>query len=705
MKHEYLFEALLEEIPAWMLPSRLAMLRDGVAAVIRSFTGGEPEEDAILAGATSRRIWFRIAALPERQADREEEVKGPPQKSAYDASGAPTKALLGFLKKNGAEAAQVAVRDDYVWLRRTVPGLAATDVLQREIPRIVEGIRWPKMMRWGNGDFSYIRPLHSIVSLYGGTHLPLSIFGIASGTATRGHRILANESVEIASYDDYVAKLRAAHVVVSADERIAAMHDRCTSLAAEIGGTPAADDSIWEQWSYLTEDPGIVRAEFNREYLTLPDEVLTTVMRVHQKQLPIYVNGKLSNALLAVMDHDADPDGNAASGNAFVCNARFADAKFFYEADRRHPLRGRLDMLEHLQFQEKLGSYREKTRRIVSVAAAIHEKSGSRVDAANLAAAAEICKCDLVTEMVKEFTDLQGQIGGIYAREEGLPEDVWSAVYDHYKPSSVDGDVPRNESGAIVSMSDKLDTLCGFFAIGQKPTGSKDPFALRRAAQGIVQILLHRDGWKIDLGIDALIDAGLEGYYGHLSDQNRDQIRHELRDFFAERVRTLLGGAPYEFAYDEIAAAMEAGWTDSLLDLEDRVRALAGMRNARNFLSILDSAKRIANITAGAPATAIQRALLQEPAEKRLAELAQLVGEHIDELISERKYSAALESFAGMAPELETFFNEVLVMADDETLRANRMALLRKVGTSVGRIAEVTRIVVDRRDYNPAARQ
>lgn len=705
MKHEYLFEVLLEEIPAWMLSSRLDMLRESLAALIRSFTGGDPEPGMVLAGATSRRIWFRMAALPERQADRDEEVKGPPQKTAYDDAGAPTKALLGFLKKNGAEVSQVSVHDDYVWLRRTVPGLAATDVLQREIPRIIEGIRWPKMMRWGIGDFSYIRPLHSIVSIYGGNHLPLSIFGIASGTSTRGHRILANDEIGISSYDDYLAKLRAAHVVISADERIATMHARCAALASEIGGTPAADDSIWGQWSYLTEAPGIVRAEFNREFLTLPDEVLITVMRVHQKQLPIYADGKLSNAFLAVMDHDSDPDGNAASGNAFVCNARFADAKFFYETDRRQPLESRLAMLEHLQFQEKLGSYREKTRRIVSVAAAIHEKSRSPVDAVQLATAAEICKCDLVTEMVKEFTDLQGQIGGIYAREEGLPENVWTAVYDHYKPSSVDGDVPRNETGAIVSIADKLDTLCGFFAIGQKPTGSKDPFALRRAAQGIVQLLLHRDGWRIALGIDELIDAGLEGYYGHLSDTNRDQIRHDLREFFAERVRTLLGAAPFEFAYDEIAAAMEAGWTDSLLDLEDRVRALAGMRNASNFLSILDSAKRIANITAGAPEAAVQPALLREPVEKRLAELADLVGGQIDEMIRERKYQEALESFAGMAPELETFFKEVLVMVEDEQLRINRMALLRRVGTLVGKIAEVTRIVVDRRDYNAAARE
>jgi glycyl-tRNA synthetase beta chain len=281
--------------------------------------------------------------------------------------------------------------------------------------------------------------------------------------------------------------------------------------------------------------------------------------------------------------------------------------------------------------------------------------------------------------MVKEFTDLQGQIGGIYAREEGHPEAVWMAIYDQYA-------LPRTRSGALVALADRIDTLAGFFSIGAKPTGSKDPFALRRAAQGIVQVLLLRDKREVKLGIDQLIDLGTDDA----------QVRKDLLAFFAERVKTILEQTN---AYDEVAAAMEAGWSTSLTDLADRVEALRAVREDANFLSILDSAKRIGNITAGHTSTQVEASKLEHPTEKRLNELADLVGGQIDELIADRRYRSALESFAGMAPELETFFVDVMVMVDDESVRRNRMSLLRKVGNVVMKIADVTKIVVDRSEY------
>lgn len=691
---DYLFELLTEEIPAWMIDGALADLRAALEKFVEA--AGASDTATIRVDATSRRIAFLISGLPAAQPDREEIVKGPPRSAAWDAAGNPTRALEGFLRKNGAQAADILEGGDYVQVRRTVPGRTAREQLAERIPQIVGGLRWPKMMRWQAGEHSYIRPVHSIVSLLDSEPLPVGLFGIDSGRSTVGHRTLAPAQFDVRTHDDYVTQLEEARVVLSAARRREIMAGRALALAKQVDGHPTEDASIWSQWQYLTEYPGVVRAEFRSEYLALPDEVLVTVMRVHQKQLPIRdAEGKLMPFFLAVLDNEGDPDGNAAYGNSFVTNARFADARFFYETDRRRGLEERLEQLEHLQFQEKLGDYRRKTNRIVELASAICGEAG--IAAEDVTTAARLCKCDLVTEMVKEFTDLQGQVGGIYAREEGQPERVWQAIYDHYKPVSIDDALPRSAAGAVVSLADRMDTLAGFFALGMKPTGSKDPFGLRRAAQGVVQILLNRDQREIRIGIDRLIELARSGY--EVSGIGSKTLVSDLTAFFSERVRTILEASAWGFAYDEIAAAMEAGWAGSLTDLVDRIRALRAVRDQKDFLSLLDSAKRIANITAGHESTAVDAARLEHPTERRLAELAGAVTSQIDELIAGRQYRDALESFAAMAPELETFFKDVMVMVDDDGLRRNRMALLRKVGGAAMKIADVTKIVVDRRDY------
>ncbi|HEY3057136.1 MAG TPA: glycine--tRNA ligase subunit beta [Thermoanaerobaculia bacterium] len=680
---EYFFELLAEEIPAWMHDAAQTALKEKLTQIMA--------EANITINSTPRRIAIYLTNLPLKDEDREQEVKGPPKKAAFDAAGKPTQALQGFLKKNNAAIDDIIdAGDEYVRIRRRVEGRKTTDLLRERVPQIIETLRWPKMMRWGTGEHAYIRPVHSVVSVFDGEHLPIEIFGVASGTQTVGHRILAPAAFDVASYNEYVTKLELARVVVDATRRRHVMAERARMLGNEVRGTPSIDASIWSQWQYLTEYPGVVRAEFGREYLVLPEEVLVTVMRVHQKQLPIRdARDKLTPYFLAVLDNEADPDGNAAYGNSFVTNARFADAKFFYETDRKKKLEERVESLSHLQFQEQLGNYLEKTKRIGRIVEAINKEISGDPAAVR---AAMLCKADLVTEMVKEFTDLQGRIGGIYAREEGEPLEVWQAIYDHYQPVNIDDALPRTISGTVVSLADRIDTLAGFFRIGTKPSGSKDPFALRRAAQGVVQILLNRDQRQIRLGIDRLIDFAVEAH-------GAADVKHDLLAFFAERVRTILEASAYGFAYDEIAAAMEAGWASSLTDLVDRLEALKAMRNEANFLSILDSAKRIANITTGHQSTRVDRLKLENDVEKRLDQLADAVSEQIDEMIAERRYRSALESFAAMAPELERFFKDVMVMVDDEGVRKNRMSLLRKVGGAVMKVADVTKIVVDRRDY------
>ena len=686
---DYFFELLTEEIPAWMHDGAAAALREKLTALSQDVT----------VNSTPRRIIFLLKNLPLREEDREQEVKGPPKKS-------PEAALQGFLKKQGATADDIIDSpDEYIRIRRKIAGRDTRDILAARIPEIVESIRWPKMMRWGTGEHSYIRPIHSIVSIFDGEPLPIAIFGTPSGTTTSGHRTLAPKPFGVASYNDYVTKLEVARVYIDADRRRHAMAAAAIALAKEVEGKPADDPSIWSQWQYLTEYPGLVRAEFRREYLALPEEVLVTVMRVHQKQLPIRdANGRLTSSFLAVLDNEGDPDGNAAYGNSFVTNARFADAQFFYDTDRKRKLEDRLEQLSHLQFQEKLGNYLDKTKRVERIARGI-------LDDADVALAARLCKADLVTEMVKEFTDLQGRVGGIYAREEGLPDTVWQAIYDHYQPVSIDDALPRNVAGAVVSLADRIDTLVGFFSIGAKPTGSKDPFGLRRAAQGVVQILLNRDKREVKTTINALIELGLQAYRESTPADARGlqtlrilsdgpNVADELRAFFAERVATILEQSAWGFAYDEIRAVMESEWANiPLTDVVERIAALKAVRNTPDFLSVLDSAKRIQNITENHDDRKVDVARLDHPSEQRLSELADAVASQVGELIAERQYRDAFESFAALAPELEAFFKDVMVNVEDAALQRNRKSLLTKVAWIIRPIADVTKIVVDRRDY------
>jgi glycyl-tRNA synthetase beta chain len=695
-RRDFLFELLTEEIPAWMIPDRLAVLREKLGEIIALYEGEIPAAERIECDATSRRIWFLIRELEEKQPDRVEEVKGPPEKVAWDAaSGAPTRALEGFLRKNDATPDEIERRDGYVWLERKVEGESIEAFLAEQVPPLIEGLRWPKMMRWGAGEHSWIRPVHGVVAIYGDLVLPIRIFDVTSEGETEGHRTRGSGRVSLAFTDEYRDRLEEARVIVDSSRRVAMLRSAALALAKEVGGVPAEDESIWSQWAFLTEFPGVVRSEFREDYLALPEEVLTTVMRVHQKQLPVMAGGALTRWFLSIIDADEDPQGLASTGNAFVTNARFADAMFFYEFDRKRSLADRVEDLTHLQFQESLGNYREKTTRITRIAEAIHAESGARSGIDDLREACTLAKTDLLTEMVKEFTDLQGQIGGIYARLEGKSEPVWQAIYDHYLPQSMEDGLPRGEVGAIVSLADRLDTLAGFFLIGLRPTGSRDPFALRRAAQGLVRILFAEEEYPIAVAVDRLVEVAVDAQSVEPG-ESREETRSAIVEFLEERVRAVLESR-WGFAYDETAAGMAAGWTGSLPDLRHRLEALRRARASGDFLSILDSAKRIANITPSGFRGSLDQDLLEHDAEKRLAEITATVREQIEEMIREKKYDLALQSFAAMAAELETFFDQVLVNVEDHRIRDNRLALLQQVGSAVASIGDVTKIVVQRK--------
>ncbi|HEY8020691.1 MAG TPA: glycine--tRNA ligase subunit beta, partial [Thermoanaerobaculia bacterium] len=475
------------------------------------------------------------------------------------------------------------------------------------------------------------------------------------------------------------------------------------------------DGELLEKLAALCEIPGVMEGSFDPEFLALPREVLTTSLRDHQSALTVASAqakeeekdlGKDSVTLLprflTVMDRPDDPAGRVRSGNEWVVAARLADARFFYGEDKKVGLERRAEQLERLAFHEKLGSYADKSRRLMELASAICEQLGWHEEKDSAREAARLAKADLATELVKEFTSLQGVMGGIYAREEGQPPAVWQAIYDQYRPASTDDPLPRGRVGLAVALADRMDTLAGIFGIGLVPTGSRDPFGLRRAAQAAVRIALEAD---MELSLEAIVSYAVD-LYGDRVARPAAAVVADLHPFLQDRVRYLLG--LHGYAYDEIEAALAAsieGHPDDLPDLLQRVAALHEVRERPEFLSIVLAAKRIANILKGAPSGRIDQSLLAEPAERQLATSYETLHGEVHEAAVESDYRKALAKIAEFAPVLDRFFVEVMVMVEDQAVRANRIALLQAIGRTLSRIAKLTEMVVDRAELRARAQE
>lgn len=643
MSLPFLLEIGTEEIPDWMIEGACDFLRKLFSETV----GTEIKVDV---DATPRRLVLRATGLIERQADAVQKIAGP-------AVNAPEAAVAGFARKHGVSPSQLEKQDGkYVVLKR-VAGRTTEEILAQELPQIIGKIYFPKTMYWtAKNGLRFIRPIRWIVALLGDDVVPFEIAGVKSGNATSGHRILGRAHVPV-TVADYERKLRENFVILSAKQRE-------ELIRAGIGR--ASDDGLLRTLVYLTEYPTVISGSFDPSYLELPAEVLVTVMRHHQKYFAVYENGQLTNHFLAVTNTDGDPEGLIRRGNERVLRARFNDAKFFWETDQKKNLADRVADLAHVTFQAKLGSYLEKTERIKDLA---KELGG---EAAALRGA-ELSKADLTTELVKEFTELQGVVGGLYARAQGESEEVWTAIYDHYKPVSMEDSIPRNRGGQLVSIADKLDTLRGCFGIGLIPTGSKDPFALRRAAQGIVKILVEG---KLRLPIPKLLngDAKLEEFF-------LDRIRYYFKDIRG-------------FKYDEINAILASGW-DDLVDVEERLIAIQAVRPTEDFEPLAASFKRIQNILKQAQFTgnggAIDAALLEPGPESDLYHEFQKVRGTLANL----PYRPALESIASLRPKVDLFFDKVLVNAQDPKIRQNRLTLLHTLLAEFSTIADFSEIVTN----------
>ncbi len=481
MSLPFLLEIGTEEIPDWMIVPALNNLQDMFQGSLDQYAlGGKVASTA----ATPRRLVLRAEGLIERQADAEELVLGPPKSVGAGAAA-------GFAKKMGTTPDQLrtetTAKGEYFAFTKRTQGQATAAILARELPNLILKIQWPKTMYWnGKGSERFIRPIRWIVALLGDAVVPFEIGGVNSGNTTAGHRLLGKPSI-LVTIQDFEHQLKSNGVILSADQRRAKIETEITGLLAGRNLKVKPDPDLLHTLVYITEFPTAILGGFDSQYLELPQEVLVTVMRHHQKYFSVEdANGNLAPHFIAVMNTIADPDGLVRHGNERVLRARFNDARFFWQVDQKKPLAARVEDLKNVTFQAKVGSYFQKTERVVALVQALGGDQHAQ-------RAALLCKCDLTTDMVKEFTDLQGIVGGLYAKEQGEPEEVGRAVYDHYKPLSMEDAVPSTLNGCLLSVADKWDTLTECFKVGMAPTGSRDPFGLRRAAQGIVRISAEGD--------------------------------------------------------------------------------------------------------------------------------------------------------------------------------------------------------------------
>ena len=641
-----LLEIGVEEIPDWMIPAALEHFRAQVSELVHA---------GLQADATARRLTLRGTGLAEREDDREELVTGPAQ-------SAPAGAVAGFAKKLGIAPEELqpvaTAKGEYWGYRKTIAGRFTRDILAEALPRIVPAIPFPKSMYWtGKGGVRFIRPIRWIVALLDDQVIPFEIAGVPSGNLSSGHRRLGSAHIPV-TYISYEEQLRANGVILSAAERR-------RKVLAGISVKIRPDAALLETLVYLTEQPTAITGSFDPEFLKLPEEVLVTVMRHHQKYFSVEdASGKLAPQFVAVINTAADPQGFVRQGNERVLKARFNDARFFWDFDQKKTLEARVADLAHVTFQARLGSYLDKTHRNVALT---RELGGDE----HAQRAALLAKADLTAELVKEFTELQGQIGGLYARHQGEPEAVAQAIYDQYKPVSMEDTIPSTRAGQVFAVADKLDTLRGCFKIGLIPSGSKDPLALRRAAQGIIRIVIEGRQVPATLSSLAAGDAQLEAFL-------LDRARYYFRD--------ILG-----FAYDEVNAVLASGH-DDLVDALARLEALRAVRPTPNFEPLAASFKRIQNILKQAqftPSGSLDRQLLEPGEETDLFHAYAGVNRQIQN----QPYRAALETIASLRPPVDRFFDKVLVNAKDETVRRNRLTLLHTLLAEFSTIADFSEIV------------
>jgi glycyl-tRNA synthetase beta chain len=687
----FVLELRTEEIPANALPGARRQLADGLRRGLAEagFDGVRTRVQS-----TSLRLIAAVENLPPRQADRTERLTGPPTRIAFAEDGTPTKAAEGFAKKAGVSVDELEreTTDKGEYLAATVVhrGRPTAEILAELVPAVLGAMQFPKMMRWGLGEHYFVRPVHGLVALLDEDVVPMSVFGVAAGRSTVGHRVHAPDVFELISADSLVPQLAQRGVLVDPEERRRILDDRAMELAAEADCRVHTDDELVGEHVELVEYPGLLRGEIDPEYLELPREVVITTLRYHQKCLILeHDDGELAPHFLTVIDRRDDPEGLVRQGNEWVIGARLADARFFFDEDRKRTMAEWSTGLDRLEYHRVLGSLAAKADRVGALAARLNDDLELGLDADELGRAAHMVKTDLLTNMVVEFTELQGVMGGHYLRLEGADEELWTAARDHYRPTGFDGEIPTSEMGRLLGVADRLDTVAGLFGLGEVPTGSGDPFGLRRAAQAVVKIVAEA-GWALDLGCAAeWAVVGLDG----LIERPDAETTETVRDFLAKRVRRYLVDV-VGVNSDTAKAVMAAGWAD-LPDLRARAEALDEARTRPEMRALSLAFKRVKNITEETGDSTVDPALFEQDEELELHKASARFAGRLAECMAARRFDDAFAAMGQLAEVLDRFFVEVLVMCDDEKTRDNRVALLTSLRQEFMTLADLSRLQVD----------
>ena len=708
---DFLLEIGCEEIPARMIGAASQELRERLNTLLQRErldpTGAITHLDS------PRRLAVLAFGLPSAQSDVTEQVNGPSLQVAYK-DGQPTPAAHAFAKKVGVDIGRLekvsTPKGEYLAATVTRKGRSAGEILAESLPKEIASLYWPKNMYWRKRGEVFVRPVRWLVAMLDEQVVPMELFGISAGKTSRGHRVIGSETVALSKPSAYVEALRAARVLGAA-EREQVIRKALDAATRTISGARwRDDDSLLATVVNLTEFPSAILGSFDPEFLELPEEVLVTVMRDHQKYFAIEdAAGKLLPHFLAVLNTAADSQGLIRHGNERVLRARFSDARFFWQTDQKQTLRQRVELLKHVTFQKDLGSYYDKTIRVQRLASWLCEivkQGGVAVRPGVVHKAACLAKADLTTELVKEFTELQGIVGGLYARVQPLDDElkpevqgeIAKAIYDQYKPESMEDKVPRTIEGAVLSIADKADTIAGMFALDLIPSGSKDPFALRRQANGIVRTIAE---CKLPFRLSEMMKDARARYQGSEAEKkfsNSDYDR-SIRNFFRERLEFYLKEAR-GYAYDVVSAVLVADAED-VVDAAARAEAVSKVRSSVDFESISVAFKRSKNILRQAAentrrvADRVDSGVLREDSEKELATLIPQTASLVEKLRAAGDYHAALMEIAKLRPAVDKFFDKVMVMVEDDNLRANRLALLQTLIKEFSTIADFSEIVTE----------
>ena len=682
-KRTLAFEIGTEEIPAFDLAGAVKQLSTMVPSLL--------DDAAIPHGAVKifsspRRLIVIAEEIPEATEEKNEVFKGPSAKIAFDTEGYPTKAAQGFARGKGVDPSSLVVEDGYVYARTHTPSVNVASLLSSVLNKIIHGLSWPRSQRWGVQSEYFTRPVRWIVALFGNEVIDFTFAGLVAGRTTYGHRFLAPGPFEVADADSLVDVVRSASVIPSEAEREQVIREGVAKAEAETGFTAVLHPKTLVEVINLAEYPTVLVGTFDEEFLKVPEEIIVDAMLVHQRYFPLYdKDGKLTNRFIVVSNGDPACAETIVDGNERVVRARLYDAKFFYDEDLKQPLESYVDHLGEVVFQEKLGTMLDKTNRIQRLADHLAEDAGlAGQDLSDVERAARLCKADLVTSAVVEFTSVQGVMGSYYAAASGETAQVAQAIEQHYRPRFAGDEAPDTVVGKIVAIADKLDTVCGLFAVGQGPTGSSDPFALRRSAIGIVAMLSGKDA--VEVSLVAAIDAALASYAQQGIEFDTDAVRRDVIEFFITRTKVMMRDAGNSI--DAIDAVLSAGIQEPV-ELINRVSALEAARSEQPevFEDLATAYARANNLCDSKLGTEVNEGLLSE-VEQALVRAVCQAESNVASALENNNYAAALSELAALRKPIDLFFENTMVMDEDQALRENRLRLLNSFVAVFANVAD-----------------